>query len=89
MKGFLLSIGALLVGLLALLAVFWRRATTFFQRKDDTPIIASASNHEAAVARREARREKLDQIKREREETIKCEATKARDRIKGKFGDGK
>lgn len=86
MKAFLLSCGALLVGLFALLAVFWRKASRYLLRRSTSGVAESPTIHEAALARVEARKERIQTIKREREETIKCRAERARKEIEEKFG---
>lgn len=86
MKAFLLSIGALLVGLGALLVVFWNKATALLLRRSHPEVGESPTIHEAAVARASARKERIARIKKEREETIKCRAERARKEIEEKFG---
>ena len=86
MKGFLLSVGALLVGLGALLVVFWNRARSILVRRSSTGLADSPLIRSAGDVRRDARRERIVAIKREREETIKCRAERARKEIEQKFG---
>ena len=86
MKGFLLSVGALLVGLGALLVAFWSRARSILLRRSSTGLADSPLIRSAGDVRRDARRERIEAIKRAREETVKCEADKARERIRDKFG---
>ena len=84
MRGFLVSVGAAALGLLALLAVFWGRARAFLRRERGPA--APPPPRSAGDVRRDARRERIEAIKRAREETVKCEADKARERIRDKFG---
>ena len=86
MKGFLLSVGALLVGLGALLVAFWSRARSILLRRSSTGLADSPLIRSAGDVRRDARRERIVAIKREREETIKCRAERARKEIEQKFG---
>lgn len=84
MRGFLVSVGAAALGLLALLAVFWGRARAFLRRERGPA--APPPPRSAGDVRRDARRERIAAIKREREETIKCRAERARKEIEQKFG---
>lgn len=86
MKAFLLSCGALIIGLFALLAVFWRKASRYLLRRSTSGVVESPTIHEAALARLEARRRRIFTIKSERQETIKCRAERARKEIEEKFG---
>jgi len=85
-RGFLVSVGAAALGLLALLAVFWGRARAFLRRERGPAAPPPPPPRSAGDVRRDARRERIAAIKREREETIKCRAERARKEIEQKFG---
>jgi len=83
-RGFLVSVGAAALGLLALLAVFWGRARAFLRRERGPA--APPPPRSAGDVRRDARRERIAEVRREREGAVEREAEGARQRILDKFG---